>query len=224
MAAASETHEWRGAGVVIQVKNIFGVPELSLLTGKETFYASDIVPAIIPFQTIQAAAETTEEAEALFSERAKSLVADPGQIGLESCPTLTFDTPRLRPEGWTTNFRQIHSEAVFGFPKGKRRRSADTSPQATAVRELEEETGIRLLPTQLTPLSIDRDYHFFLYTITTQAEYTAACETIAAKNSLLSSELQDISFTPISKVRADITKFNGLSRKVLNDHFFPKPK
>lgn len=219
------TPEWRGAGVVIQVKNIFGINGPLFLVGKETYYASDAIPEIIPFQTIPAEeADTVEEAETIFSKRAKNFEKNPALLGLRFCSTFSFDTPRLRPEGWTTNFRQVPPEVIYGFPKGKRRRSADASPQATALRELEEETGIELRPEQLHPLSIDRDYHFFLYTISTQAEYDAAEATIKAKNARANSELQDISFTPLSEIRKDIAKFNGLSRKLLNDFFLPKPK
>ena len=202
---------WKGAGVILHYND--GTKNYALV-GKETRYLSDFsVPIEInKYERKEKENQTYEEMCKYYSDKAKEL----SKIKLfEKEMYISYDRPYIKNNEWKVNMRVVKHEndkENYGMPKGGKD-DRDKDPKDTAIRELEEEVGVKMDKSRLNFLEVERHYHFYQVKIN-EEEVKKIKEMIEKMREENVGEMHDLQFMEIGEIRKNINKFNGLGRKV----------
>jgi hypothetical protein len=214
---------WGGAGVLIYYQSSAG--QYYALIGNQTKYLSDYRPDLKQyeylFQNI-----SFQEAMVTFGDIARRL----STITLfEEEPTrvqVTFDIPVWKTGYWRTHYRILprsNNPTLAGIVKGGVE-FQDKSPIDTALREVNDILGQKLIVENMKPIIKNVGFHYFSYEI---SESTA--KEIENQNAVMQftqiGKMQHLEFVEISELFNDISKINPNTTRILIHKFgslFPK--
>ena len=202
---------WKGAGIILHYND--GKKSYALV-GKETRYLSDFnIPIDINnYERKEKENQTYEEMSKYYSDKAKELSKI---ILFDKEMYISYDKPYIKNNEWNVNMRVVKHENDkdnYGMPKGGKD-DRDKDPKDTAIRELEEEVGVKIEKSRLILLEVERHYHFYQVKIS-EEEVKKIKEMIEKMREENVGEMHDLQFMEISEIRKNINKFNGLGRKV----------
>lgn len=182
-----------------------------LLTGKESIYVSDLNKTNPlfkeKFETMLREKETFQgtdlmQAKMYFSKGAKEL--EDG-IGMQ---TIKFDTPILKGDSYTVNFRYLPETFKRGVIKGGIEGSE--TPAQAILRETAEELGINIKEKNLVNLGVCEGNQVYSLNIGKES-YDFFTKRIKEREIAKSGEVFDLSFKPLNFIESQLLQHNKKS-------------